>query len=114
MKADRTNNSGVSFIKKTIENLTTSSRNQQAPAANKTAPEMPEGYVTGNSSNTQALRSPGLSPVTVRMSSEATAPANKPFRFSKHSGPEINFPLTPSQAANLSNSNTVLDSGIYS
>ena len=33
--------------------------------------------------------------------------ANKPFRFSKHSGPEINFPLTPSQAARLSNSNAV-------
>ena len=68
---------------------------------------MPAGYVQGSSSSAQSVRSSGLSPVTVRMNAEKPATANKPFRFSKHSGPEINFPLTPSQAAKLANSNAV-------
>ncbi|MEE2901198.1 MAG: hypothetical protein VYC39_02665 [Myxococcota bacterium] len=106
MKADRSNTSGISPVQTNMDTATAAPANQ-APSRAPGAPEKPEGYVTGSSSSTQALRSTGLSPVTVRMNAETTTPTNKPFRFSKHSGPEIRFPLTPSQAAKLANSNAV-------
>ena len=108
MKVERSNTSGIAPTQKAAEAQPSKTAINQAPnTIPGAAPQMPAGFVTGDSSNAQAVRSNGLSPVTVRMNSKAPSTATKPFRFSKHSGPEINFPLTPSQAAKLANSNAV-------
>ena len=73
-----------------------------------TATEKPVGYVeAGNSQPTTAAnRSTG--PLSVRLGNlTGTTPNDDTFRFSKHSGPAINFPLTPDQADTLRNSNAV-------
>jgi hypothetical protein len=49
----------------------------------------------------------GVSPIALRLDSSARPDKPKAFRFAKHSGPEITFPLTSGQAAKLRNCNAV-------
>ena len=82
----------------------------QAPAQapNLQAAEKPEGYVTGAPTSTATTANQGLSPLSARIDNlTGNTAINEGFRFSKHSGPDINFPLTPDQAEKLKNSNAV-------
>lgn len=103
---------GVPFFNKKAANSVAPS---QAPAVAANQPQSraitvvdrPQSYVPGQASNTNSARSSGLSPVSVRLEPETKNTTEKDFRFSKHSGPAINFPLTPGQASKLRNTNAV-------
>jgi hypothetical protein len=49
----------------------------------------------------------GVSPIALRLDAASRTDEAKAFRFDKHSGPDITFPLTSDQAAKLRNCNAV-------
>jgi len=70
------------------------------------AATQPAAYVSGQASSTVTNKAPKLSPISVRIQPNNETNTDN-FRFSKHSGPAIKFPLTPSQAKALKNTDAV-------
>jgi hypothetical protein len=74
---------------------------------NSGAVQRPTDYVTGPASSAKPAQSTGSSAVAIRLNAPQTTGSASEFRFTKHSGGPINFPLTPGQAAKLRTSNAV-------
>ena len=104
-----TNTTGPSDISNQIATQPTEVKPELTPQTGTLqATEKPAGYVEGAPSQTIAAASQGMTPLSVRLDNlTGIKPQNDEFRFSKHSGPAINFPLTSDQAEALRNSNAV-------